>query len=78
MQGLTLRAAHLPGASKSIMWASEKFILLAQNSIKFNIFVCNCVEKLQFCAETLQFCDDDEDFSDFGQVPQDLNVKPWP
>ena len=75
-QGLTLRPARLPGASKSMVGASRNLILLAPQSIKFNPksvkfnhFVCICGEKIQFCL-------DDSDFSNFGQVSQNLNVKP--
>ena len=76
IQGLTLRPSHLPGASKSMMRASREIVLLAPKCIKFNFFVSICAEKLQFCAEKLQFCDDEFDFLNFGQVSQNLNVKP--
>ena len=69
-QGLVLRHACLPRASISVMGASRKLILPAPKSIKFNLFVC-------FCGEKIQFCVNDSDFSHFRQVFQNLNVKPW-
>ncbi len=55
LQGLTLRPARLPRASKSVMGASKNFILLAPKSInfntksmKFNFFICICGEKINF------------------------------
>ena len=64
-QGLILWSVHLPEASKSMMEASRKLILLAPKCMKFNFFVSICAEKLPFCTEKLQFCDHGSDFLKF-------------
>ncbi len=59
------------------MGASRNFILLAPKSIKFNPKRVKFYFFVRICGKNIQFCVDDSDFSNFGQVSQNLNVKPW-